>query len=110
MQLQRERPVRRVQCLRVDRCKLANWVMASVGLLLLAMAVQSQGERAPGAFFVAVPLFTLQVLLGVIPALACLRTERLVRSARWWLLVPTIGGPMLSAAAAAVSLLTYGGC
>jgi hypothetical protein len=91
-------------------CQWFNIVLAIVAVLLFAITLQSQDDRAPGGFIMGAPLFLLQGLLGLVPAVRCVRQEMLVGSARWWLLTPAIAGSVLSATAAIVSLLTYGGC
>lgn len=91
-------------------CQWFNLVLALVAVLLFAITVQAHGDRAPGAFFLGAPLFLLQGLFGLVPAIRCVRRERLVGSARWWLLAPAIAGAVFSVTAVIVSLATYGGC
>jgi len=94
----------------VVSCKWTNFTLAVLALPVFAIALQAQYQRAPCGFFLATPLFLLQVLLGLIPAVVLVRREKLVGSERWWLLAPAISGPLLSAAAIVVSVSTAGGC
>lgn len=108
--LAQKRRARPAPSSRAIACQWINIVFAAVALMLFAITLESQGERAPVGFILGAPLFLLQGLLGLIPAVLYVRREMLVGSARWWLLTPAITGPFLSATASVVSLLTFGGC
>jgi hypothetical protein len=90
--------------------KWLNLVLAALALLLLAVALQSAGDRAPGALFVGAPLCLAQLFGGLVPSVLCVRERGLTGAARWWLLAPAVGGVVCSAAAAMLSLATCGGC
>ncbi len=87
-----------------------NIASICVAALLLILTFQWIDGRAPAGFIFAVPLLVGQALLGVLPAVLCVRRARLVGRERRRLLALSIAGPVISASAAVLSLLTFGGC
>lgn len=83
-------------------------LLAAAGMLLVAVC--DRHGRAPVGFLFAVPLLLLQGIFGLLPALKFLRGGWLgVRGRRrmGWLVA---AGPLVTIAAAILSLLGCGGC